>query len=50
MRFIKKEMTKDSLLKTQVENNYLLWGTPGKKNTVLVPGPGGEYVLDLLLN
>jgi hypothetical protein len=50
MRFIKIDMIRDSLLKVQAENNYLLWGTPGKKNTVLIPGPGGEYVLDLLLN
>jgi hypothetical protein len=49
MRFIKKEMTRDSLLKAQAESNYLLWGTTGKKNTVLIPGPGGDYVLDLLL-
>jgi len=50
LRFVKKEMIKDSLLKVQKENNYLLWGKPGKTNTVLVPGPGGDYVLDLLLN
>jgi hypothetical protein len=50
LRFVKKEITRDSLLKDQQENNYLLWGKMGKTNTVLVPGPGGDYVLDLLLN
>jgi hypothetical protein len=49
-KFAIKEMTKENLLKTQSDNKYLLWGTVGKDNSVLIPDPGGKDVLDLLLD
>lgn len=49
-KFAKKEMTRESLLKTQADNNYQIWGTVDKNNLVLIPDPGGNDVLDLLID
>ncbi len=49
VRLKKGVFPRDSLLKWQAANQYLMRGQPDKNTPALVPDPEGVYVLDLLL-
>lgn len=49
VRLKKGVFPRDSLLKWQADNQYLMHGRPDKNTPALVPDPDGVYVLDLLL-
>jgi hypothetical protein len=50
LKFSREEATGEEVQKLIRDNGYSAWGKIEGSNSVLLPGPAGEYVFDLLFN